>query len=87
MECRLLRHAWESTNDPYPKPLFGERLCLRCWRCGTVRSDIISRVNGDLLGRRYDYPDGYQLTKADERPTTAAMRVWSLDHTFKKRRS
>jgi hypothetical protein len=49
----------------------------QCQRCSTVRRDIIDRVNGRLLQRRYYHPQGYQ-TARDERPTTEEMRQFEV---------
>jgi hypothetical protein len=53
-------------------PWYGWRLSLRCLRCTTERHDNYD-FKGDIMGRRYIYPDGYQ-TKGDDRPTKQEFR-------------
>jgi hypothetical protein len=74
VECRALLHAWEEL------PYDGEAphrwrtatrstvvLLFRCWRCGTKRYDVWSRVTGDLVERAYRTPEGYSLPKGKGR--------------------
>lgn len=83
LTCRLLKHAWEdSPTDPYRAPEFGERLVYVCLRCGTLRGDTVSRIDGRLLQRRYTHPDGYKLAK-DETPKADDLRRWALDRREK----
>jgi hypothetical protein len=59
MMCRTLGHAW----DPIPAdrmPPLGDAFWLRCVRCSTERHDAVWWGTGELIGRRYVYPDGYR---------------------------
>jgi len=59
VRCRSYSHAWDEyfpiDLDP---PVYGWRLSLRCTRCATERHDNLG-FNGQLLNRRYIYPEGY----------------------------
>jgi len=60
LRCKALRgHAWEAiaSDADYGPDI---PLSLRCVVCGTIRIDLLDRRTGDLLSRRYDYPDGYR---------------------------
>jgi len=74
LRCRTYGHAWDEF---YPSnlgvPIFGWRLSLRCTRCTAERHDLIDSI-GSVGGRRYIYPDGYQL-KRDETPSREEMRM------------
>jgi hypothetical protein len=73
VKCRIYRHAWDEF---YPidmeRPWYGWRLSLRCMRCQTERHDTMD-FKGQLMGRFYLYPDGYQ-TKGEDRPTLQVFR-------------
>lgn len=59
--CRTLRHAWDVIGAGDRRPIFGELVCLRCVRCGTLRYDKFSRITGERLGSpNYVWPDGYR---------------------------
>jgi hypothetical protein len=73
VRCRTYNHAWDefAPLDLQP-PWYGWRLSLRCIRCATERHDNYD-FKGQIMGRRYLYPDGYQ-TKGDDRPTKQEFR-------------
>lgn len=63
VECRTLGHAWERfVPDDKRKPQFGVRMSLRCMRCTMERHDLVKRMDGSMLSRGYDPPEGYSLT-------------------------
>lgn len=67
VRCRTLGHAWDDFI-PMRKPAqFGDRLSLRCVRCATERHDIVSWVDGSLLQREYQHPEGYALAEHHSR--------------------
>ena len=74
VRCRTYSHAWDEF---YPidmeAPWYGWRLSLRCMRCGTERHDNIAHGTGQMMGRRYMYPEGYQ-NKGEDRPTKEVFR-------------
>lgn len=78
-ECRgAYRHAWfDHDGSGFGRPEFGAAFHVQCFRCGTVRRDVVSSVDGRLLSRRYYYPEGYAWTE-DERPTAAQLRLQAL---------
>lgn len=58
--CRDYGHQWNPLNV-YDVGRSYERL-LRCGRCGTQCSQEITKKGGRLVGgRRYTYPDDYQI--------------------------
>ena len=74
LRCRTYGHAWdEFYPDNLGEPMFGWRLSLRCTRCTAERHDTIDNTGG-VGGRRYIYPDGYQMQR-DETPTREEMRM------------
>lgn len=78
-QCRLLRHAWQVfvPEDFSRQGVWRNALHLTCLRCGMVRHDAFE-TSGELATRRYDAPEGYYLTKDEEKPTTAELRQWIL---------
>lgn len=86
VECRTFGHAWER-HTPHNAPSVSapNQITLRCSRCSTVRVDGIDR-NGELLGRRYVWPDDYLLRKDEERPSRASLRIILIREDRKKRR-
>ena len=79
-ECRVgsLRHAWfDHDGSGFRAPPFGIAVHYQCQRCTTVRRDIVDRIRGDLLSRRYYHPQGYQ-TARDERPSIEEMRKFEV---------
>jgi len=83
--CRLLGHAWHSVPSDWT-PQFGEPMTLRCERCDMERRDSVQRGTGEVLSRRYTYPDGYQFTdmEEDDRPNRATFRALWLDDELAK---
>lgn len=81
-KCRLRRH-WMDTFVP---PFFEKTgafvtasiiMHWRCETCGTIRHDALTSTY-ELIGRRYEYPEGYQLDTDEERPTAEALRQWMV---------
>jgi hypothetical protein len=77
-ECRFLRHSWDvfSPVGFAHSGLWRRAIHLRCPRCGTVRHDALD-VHGELLTRKYEYPDEYKMDQ-DDRPTSDQLRLWML---------
>ena len=65
--CRVIGHAWDETtgliSNRKPIYLYGRRFTFRCIRCTTIRYDVYSTANGELMTRDYEYPDGYHIGK------------------------
>lgn len=63
VQCRTYGHAWDEFNPPgnrSPRGVWGHhRIVLRCTRCTTERYDYLDWA-GDVMGRSYVYPPGYQ---------------------------
>jgi hypothetical protein len=60
--CRAAHnHAMEefAATDERPAP-FGYRLSYQCINCTTIRHDLRS-FRGELLSRRYIWPEGYKM--------------------------
>jgi hypothetical protein len=75
VRCRTYNHAWDEFNPiDLESPSYGWRLSLRCIRCSTERHDTIAFGTGQMLSRRYIYPDGYQTPKGEEKPTKEVFR-------------
>jgi hypothetical protein len=73
LRCRTYSHAWDEFSPiDLEAPWYGWRLSLRCARCGAERHDNISYGTGEVMGRRYIYPDGYQYS--DGKPTKQIFR-------------
>ena len=73
VECRTGGHAWDWFVPSGRQPKWGTWFALRCDRCGTERFDTLG-IYGQLVGRRYDYPEGYQYAKGEEVPTRDDFR-------------
>lgn len=71
--CRTLGHAWEEIPADRPAP-YGDPWWLRCVRCTMVRMDYVTRSTGELLGRRYEPPEGYRHAFDDGFPDAAPTR-------------
>ena len=72
------RHAWfDHDGSGFRKPPFGVAFHIQCFRCGTIRRDIIAPHSGDLLQRRYYYPEGYKDSR-DEKPSTEQLRMAAI---------
>lgn len=79
-ECRLLRHAWQMyspTDDRRGTGVWRNALHLKCLRCGMTRHDAFDKIGG-VLTRRYDPPEGYYLSKGEERPEVEQLRLWAV---------
>ena len=86
--CRTLGHAWDDFI-PMRKPAkFGDRLSLRCIRCETERHDVVSWVDGSLLQREYQHPEGYAMaakhTRAEFRATLMARRRAKMKEAMRR---
>lgn len=75
--CRTLRHAWDVLSQLPASEYTPDVFCvlsLRCTRCTTERTDDLD-VYGDLVRRKYDYPDGYQYSETDVTLTLQELRL------------
>lgn len=67
LKCRSWNHSWEHVItyvDTYKqrkakRAVSTLELELQCTRCDTMRIDVYSRAQGELLSRRYVYPESY----------------------------
>ena len=57
--CRAIGHSWSPLHVE-KAPSFGISVDFVCITCTTVRRDIISPHNGELLARYYTYPENYK---------------------------
>lgn len=75
-ECHgLIRHAWHIVPSDWVATLGGEQMTVRCERCGTERRDTIGSRTGELVSRRYVYPDGYLYGRDDYKPNADEVRL------------
>ena len=58
LDCRSLGHAWHQCQ-PDRKPQFGELFVYQCYRCMSIRDDLVSIKFGELLSRSYRMAPGY----------------------------
>lgn len=73
--CKTINHSWDRVDNPeLPAPDIGWRLSLRCIRCQSERHDLISPVTGEVMARRYVYPDGYLTPKGTGRVMRTDLR-------------
>jgi len=85
-ECHgLIRHAWHIVPSDWT-PTMGEPFTVRCERCGTERRDQIGRNTGELVSRRYLYPDGYLYGRDDYKPNADEVRLLWLKHHIEQAR-
>lgn len=84
-ECRHLGHSWDDIPVTQ-RPPWGVYLWLRCERCTTERHDIINQFSGELMSRKYHYPEGYKLSR-DEKPSIEELRQYQLKLSRKRRRN
>jgi hypothetical protein len=87
--CRTLGHAWTAIPAT-SSSRFGDAFWLQCVRCTTERHDDVSWMSGELLGRRYVYPDTYRHAFdsqfADAAPTRQDYRrILFAEHLQKVR--
>lgn len=71
--CGTYGHAWFEADSDWADDR-GHPLTLRCERCATERRDVFSKTTGELIGRRYVYPDGYHYS-AGSRPSRDDFRL------------
>lgn len=86
--CRLLGHSWHVVPSDWT-PLYGEPMTTRCERCDIERRDSVDRRTGDVLSRRYTYPDGYLFERDFDDETLPArtdFRVAWLDGMIDEQR-
>ena len=82
--CRDLRHQWDNvatiitTNAKRGRHLERATTCLRC---ETVRIEAISLTTFRVLGRKYEYPDGFILQEKTpfDRIREASIRMQIRD--------
>lgn len=85
-ECRLFGHAWHPVPSDWT-PEIGSPITVRCERCDMERRDTCTRDTGELMSRRYTYPVGYRIPRA-ETPTRSEFRLWFISaHTTKRRKA
>jgi hypothetical protein len=70
IRCRSYNHSWDEFFPiDLEEPWYGWRLSLRCIRCSTERHDTID-FKGQVMSRRYIYPEGYQQKGEDKMDRT-----------------
>lgn len=79
--CRDLGHVWASHNasENERKRIFTQ--ALRCPRCGTIRTRMISSISGEILASHYTYPENYLAPSGVGRLTAGVrgeLRVSSI---------
>jgi hypothetical protein len=85
LRCRSIGHAWYDCDADRPGS-WGTPFAVRCERCSTYRQFNLDS-NGDVVGRRYQYPEGYSYThgetpaKADFRLALLAERLEAMRDT------
>lgn len=89
LNCRTFRHGpfepFTPSREELPRRISWTRpLGLLCLSCGTKRIDIIG-THGQLVTRKYIYPEDYQLTK-ETRPTLPNLRLEWLERQHSRRR-
>jgi hypothetical protein len=75
-ECRHLGHSWDSIPVTQ-RPPWGVSMWFRCERCTTIRYDIINYFSGELMSRRYSWPDGYKMATG-EKPSVEELRRYQF---------
>lgn len=90
LACRTLGHAWEPIPAEKAGALGGDPMWLRCMRCLTERHDSVSWATGELMARKYEYPDGYRhafdTSFADAVPTRNDFRRMMLTEQIARAR-
>jgi len=56
--CRDLGHTWQPHAAGFNKRTQSYHQALRCGRCTTIRTRLLSRT-GEILASSYQYPDNY----------------------------
>lgn len=83
-ECRGNQHHWDAVGPiagRRPRKIaFGTMITYRCVNCHGLKFEVVSRLTGDVLWRRYEPPKGY---KAEWRSKAAYRADW-LDEIDKK---
>jgi hypothetical protein len=52
-------------------------MTLRCIRCYTTRADYLD-AEGIVVGRKYQYADGYRDARGSDKPTRNEMRLFII---------
>lgn len=84
-DCRRLRHAWFDVPSDW-QANFGIPLTVRCQRCGAERRDQAGPNTGELVSRRYVYPEGYSYPRG-EAPTANDFRMMYVHRIINKTRA
>ncbi len=72
LHCRTFGHGWDIADDAPIIQTTDNRgrlvwkLTIEC-TCGARRIDEINQKTYEIDNRRYDYPDGYQMTVTTSR--------------------
>ena len=88
-ECRLLGHLWHVVPSDWKSDL-GVPMTTRCERCDIERRDSVNRNTGEVVSRRYAYPDGYlfsHVEEGDDLPRRVDFRLAWLNNEIKSLRS
>lgn len=74
LECRRLGHAWYSASASHLSAAeTGFYWDVNaCARCTADRTDLVVSGVGDVVSRKYRYPEGYEI---DESVTRSQLRV------------
>lgn len=73
LECRVgaERHKWSLRRPDFTAD-YGTAVAHQCDVCLAVRRTVVSKL-GEVLGRTYEYPEGYQYVRKDDDPQFETM--------------
>lgn len=84
-DCRLLGHLWHVVPSDW-KATIGHPMTVRCERCNIERRDQIGSNTGEVVARKYQYPEGYLFHRENgtELPRRDDFRLAWLEHEVTK---
>jgi hypothetical protein len=80
LDCRDVLHAWDTSNSTITQPDRAHLARqLTCFRCGTIKHQLLDIKTFELVGTKYELPIGYRLpkgvTKTDVRRSNLSRRL------------
>lgn len=74
-DCKLFGHAWYEVPSDWTPLGGGTPMQFQCDRSGCIKREIWGEMTGEVISRRYEYPEGYVYARDEERPSKGDMRL------------
>jgi hypothetical protein len=85
-DCKLFGHAWFNVPVEFQPWQDGTPMQFHCERSNCIKWEIWSELDGEVIARRYVYPQGYVYAEDEYRPNKREMRMAYIEAQISRTR-